>query len=140
MALRKFRFRAWDSLRNAMDYDFTTTETNGDKYFVDIQNGELTVGDIDEHNDYYELVLMQFTGLPDKKGVEIWESDIVKIPEHYDGDMLIPEVFCEVMFEDGMFCAKGNGQYDWYSIDEVQIDNYEIEVVGNIYETPNILS
>ena len=68
----------------------------------------------------------EFTGLLDKKGVEIWEGDILKtwIPIR----PRIAKENCEVTFGDGVFLC---GDYPLKLIDG--------EVIGNIYENPSLL-
>ena len=85
----------------------------------------------------YEL--MQYTGLKDKNGVEIYEGDIVE----YDG-----HTRAKVIFKSGCFIG-----YDGYatSSDEAYLlleadstpfngDEFELEVIGNIYENPDLLT
>ena len=77
--------------------------------------------DLVEHPNgmmYENCKLMQYTGLKDKNNKEIYEGDIVK---WYNG---IEEVF----FGDGKFQA---GVY--------LLDEKEFEVIGNIYENPELL-
>jgi uncharacterized phage protein (TIGR01671 family) len=71
--------------------------------------------------------LMQFTGLHDKNGKEIYEGDILKTP--YNN--------AEVKFKDGQFgILKNNSRYgrDFTSC----MSNFEI--IGNIYENPELPS
>jgi len=70
-------------------------------------------------NRMYDINL--FSGLKDKKGKEIYEKDIV----NYGAD---PSV---VVFENGCFWSRA-GQYELYI-------HRDIEVIGNIYENPELL-
>jgi len=83
-----------------------------------------------------ELDIQMFTGLLDSHGKEIYEGDLIriKIPINYDNPLITHEYF-SVVFDDGMFCLKmseGNFQLCEYL-------NQEAEVVGNIYENPELL-
>ena len=70
-----------------------------------------------------DFLLMQYTGLLDKNGKEIYEGDIL---EFYDGDRKD-----EVVFEQGFFRYKD---------DCTPIFQVECEVIGNIYENPELLT
>lgn len=74
--------------------------------------------------------LMQFTGLKDKKGKEIYEGDIVKFD---DGEIVEVVLFCGAFMpklEKGQ-CVKIN-----YDAKPVWQDG---EVIGNIYENKELL-
>jgi hypothetical protein len=65
---------------------------------------------------------LQFTGLPDKNGKEIWEGDIVK----YGVDAY------QVFYEGGAYCLKKD---IWFSDNAAK----HFEVIGNIYSNPELL-
>lgn len=87
-----------------------------------------------------DIILMQSTGLKDKNGVEVFESDIVRSCRLVNGH--IYEYVGQVKFVD----------FSWNIVDKVDTydpfynytDGYpdeiwEIEVIGNIYQNPELL-
>lgn len=73
-------------------------------------------------------VLMQFTGLQDAKGNEIYEGDIVRIGS------FVPQVW-QVGFNRGGFCFFNEGDVFYNDIKYCE----DGEVIGNIYENPELL-
>ncbi len=71
--------------------------------------------------------VMQFTGLFDKSGREIWEGDIVQ------SSHIFPS---KIEFHDGSFCFNSD---DPFPIHFSIYENDDIEVIGNIYENPEVL-
>ena len=123
------RFRAWDKENKKMiDVDILNWN-NGE---VDFIGDGITF--ILKAND---IVLMQSTGLTDKNGKEIFEGDIVKVT---DGDE-------RINFPDGgigTICGLDE-IFMWYIDGQVHnglfdiSQEYYIEVIGNIYENPELL-
>jgi uncharacterized phage protein (TIGR01671 family) len=71
-----------------------------------------------------EVVLMQFTGLQDKNGKDIWEGDKV----------MFGSIYTEVVFKDGCFVFEGTG----YEATMRDHGTHEFEIIGNIYEHPHL--
>ncbi len=81
-----------------------------------------------EGKERSDLILMQFTGLKDKNGKEIYEGDIVKTPAML-GEIEYRE--SEVGFK---LVEMGNGYYG----EDFHLHS-PLEVIGNIYENPDKL-
>lgn len=116
--MREIKFRAW---------------AKNSKQIIQDYNGNLNDKDFE---------LMQFTGMVDKSGVEIYEGDLFG---EMGGDKERPgeyEVFGEVYFD--MDFAGFNVRYPnggWSTLGEhlLQTKNHR-EVIGNIYENPELLT
>lgn len=114
--MREIKFRAWDRERNTMLY-----EPNGDIEPTWILHNNL-------YNPFcpdYEL--MQYTGLKDKNGIEIYEGDIVK--------------WTHPSFKENKVEYKILNISDIRSSNKLEIDaqNGWLEVIGNVHENPELI-
>jgi len=128
--MKEKKFRAWDKeLKEWLD-------PSG---FMLTGNGELYVDDSREWvkpSERDRIELMQFTGILDKNGKEIFEGDILK--EYWEpcGDdaVVCGEYIGEVFYEDAGYWTRSKNHH--HAITET-CDSYE--VIGNIYENPDLL-
>ena len=108
---RTIKFRAWDKTLNKI-HSWSTIENH------------FTLEELLDTN-FFEA--MQYTGLKDKNGVEIYEGDILS----YFGFEY------EVTFEESAFGWSEDGQF--YAFAEMAIDEIEkTKIIGNIYENPEL--
>jgi len=121
---REIKFRAWDGKRMAYADLFDLLENSSEDYFV----GNKTRKGYDNPRPSLhmsECDIMQYTGLKDKNGVEIYEGDVMR---RQNGDYDL------VLFDKGSFCVRHkNGD-----IDLIAYHNH-FEVIGNIYENKELL-
>ena len=78
-----------------------------------------------------DIELMEYTGLKDKNGKEIYEGDILF--ESFG------EKYYKVVFENGSFRAEFEGDFEEHSFDLIDVVAQGCEIVGNIYENPELL-
>ena len=78
----------------------------------------------------HENTVGQYTGLKDRNGKEIYEGDKVKGKDNYNYGLPFNGT---VGFKDGSFVIIGDiiTHYRWM--------DYQIEVIGNIHENPELL-
>lgn len=135
---REIKFRAWDKHIEQMQIvrDIYFDRKTGDtEYFVTKSKFGTHVGNLESHE------LMQYTGLKDVNGVEIYEGDIVRV---------ILSSYEKLVAYVEWFGDEGYPAFDLHQVNEafyfdsnilstVMNDGSEVEVVGNIYENKNLL-
>ena len=115
--MRVIKFRVWDRACNCM----ITNESDSKIYLT---HGVISIGEVWATQD---CELMQYTGLTDKKGKEIYEGDVVKSQDDEGDYATYKDVIQVVEFDTGSF----------YPVSE-KYSKY-FEVIGNIYENPALL-
>ena len=120
----KLRFRAWLTKRQEMDNEIDHISWLEDELYC--------IGDgITYMVSAEDLVLMQSTGLKDKKGKEIFEGDIVKMAK----DVYSEPTYYEVVRHYGGAYRLESKQHGC----ELWLRHTDCEVVGNIYENREFL-
>ena len=80
--------------------------------------------------------MLQYSGLKDKRGREIYESDILCVQTNDDPEDLEWEIV-EVKFKNGCFWIGGNFNQPLYEI--TVNDKVDGEIIGNIFDSPELL-
>ena len=121
--MRDIKFRVWDNERNAM--------FNSKSVDIDFFEGKIEItSDTIRYDEVYtdeikDFELMQYVDCKDKNNKEIYEGDIVKTKEHIG----------QIIYSKGMFFidVKEDFYLPVYNVSEF------MEVIGNIYENPELL-
>ena len=129
---RIIKFRAWDKVAKKMYQEAYLSPDLGIEVTVRTLESAIHKGygadRIKKDFGYDEAVLMQFTGLKDAKGKEIYEGDIVsdsrKGEVYWDEDSLQWWVKIEGTLPNVKLCTQ---------------DRNLFSIIGNIYESPELL-
>ena len=117
---REIKFRAWDKRHNSMEYI-------NDLYWFE-ENG---IHDFNDDN----YIFMQNTGLKDKNGKKIYDSDIVNVTWG-SGKIVCYEVkYCESLGYHYLRDTKNKEDDDIICI----YDYSQMDVIGNVFDNPELL-
>ena len=139
--MREIKFRGKRIDNSKWVYGYLMQMHKPNRMFIGVwqyMGGEATIKD-ELFVSYKEVdpdTIGQFTGLLDKNGKEIYEGDILKLqyPLNYGfAGIHNKEIIVTISFESGCFWFTGEGYTDcnWHFYNEY-------EVVGNIYENPDL--
>lgn len=148
--MRELKFRGFNKFKNKWTYGYPCNKPNAlitefrfdEKLDEFVCCNENCRQDIFRYEDIEEGTLGQFTGVRDKNKNEIYEGDIVKFAVFdlsFDSDENVEKFEKryekdEVVFTNGRFIAGVK-----YGSNESLALMQELEVVGNIYENPELL-
>lgn len=127
--MREIKFRAWDKNKNKM-YQVRGINFDNEDLWLKINETQIMGANL------FEVELMQYTGLKDKNGKEIYKGDILQF--YNDVDYIIKPGYAKVVFKDGAFCCK-HFRYGTEYLANMDMSDMDITVVGNIYENPELL-
>jgi len=123
--MREIKFRAWDHQNNSMFYPHEI-------YF---DEGLKNIRALDTMANYTEngrprFVLMQYTGLKDRNGKEIYEGDLLSWGEYL--------LVCKWEQGDCRYSLYNTKNNIWVEYLDEYI-THEIRVIGSVYENPELL-
>lgn len=130
--MREIRFRAWNTNNGMryMDNDFFigADGTVYDRASRTYDTPNLEIESVDK------MILMQFTGLRDSKGVEIYEGDIVR---QYEGEDYSLDYFVKWYQERCGFWLFTMPMMSAHL--DLSAFRSKLTVIGNIHENPELL-
>lgn len=112
--MRPYKFRAWDKTTGMIHFDFD-----------DLYYNTATI-----NHGVYDVPVMQFSGVLDQEGKEIFERDIIICAWGKSSEVGIVE------FKDGCFKVTGLKRFLDIPL-YLRYPNHK--VIGNIYENPELL-
>jgi uncharacterized phage protein (TIGR01671 family) len=133
--MREIKFRAWFTIKNKMvDHEVLSMSYDKGEGFTFAFDGNTLDEDGNEEGSL-NFELMQYTGLKDKNGVEIYEGDIIYIGHPHKGRTYTgPIIYEKYQFsaKDFYFTHHDNPSDPFESIEYM-------EVIGNIHANPELL-
>lgn len=120
--MREIKFRAWDKENEKMMKVSS----------LHLENKEISVKENGTFRLFRMQDLMQYTGLNDKNGKEIYENDLISCNKHKN---------IVVFFEGGCFKVKylRNSTTTITCTLNSFLEKYKCKISGNIYEHPELL-
>jgi len=128
--MREIKFRAWikedKKMENVKTMGFT------DKTIRCLKKNEFINAYLLRRVSFDDVELMQYTGLKDKNGKEIYENDLISCNKYKN---------IVVFFENGCFKVKysKNDTTNVTCTLDTFLEKYKCKISGNVYENKNLL-
>jgi len=131
--MRELKFRAWDKVNNRMTNNIDLVGGNPCSMIRVLPNN----WQASFYNDQCSFEVMQFTGLKDSKGIDVYEGDILQEKWTFEGKDYARNI--EIKYEEMSncgCCTEDSG----IGFNFQRFGNKgPIEVIGNIFENPELL-
>ena len=132
--MRDIKFRFWDLLHGE---------------WASYSLIEFKSGGIPFHLYDFDIVCQQYTGLTDKDEKEIYEGDIVKLYKNHEAWIIgqclehsLPDYdswVVKMLYGSWQICQKNIGASIMYDYACCEEHHCALEIVGNIYENPELI-
>lgn len=141
MSKPKPKYKYWDGSKMIEGYNFHICADSGDVY-------ECSAGSYGGERDTIpgsseqikEAVLIEYTGLKDKTGAEIYDGDLVEFLYKHPEDQFakLEPVICQIYWHpEGAWCLK------WFdknkTLNGARLNPSKYTVVGNIYQNKDLV-
>lgn len=153
--MREIKFRYWQPDKRKMIVGVSLVELITSGIIAGLRSAERPKTRSEISDQFKNDIFMQYTGLKDKNGKEIYEGDIVRAFDDWGGKKGDPDngkiyPFDGVVEWGGYGCGACHGVYGWHinakqsnelngwdcpNINDIE----EAEVIGNIYENPELI-
>lgn len=137
--MREIKFRFWlenkeEAFMCQPSYFLAGINTDGNPWF-----DKLNTNTHKYTEDQYEITPLQYTGLKDKNGKEVYEGDVAEIQQPTSTTR------GRVEFREASFCFVSerypNGESVIVHLHSIKYqNNWKLEVIGNIYENKDLLN
>jgi len=126
--MRENKFRAWNKKERRLYSPFLLDDIGTDEF------GLYIICEKDYMRGSWEdYIIMQYTGLKDKNGKEIYEGDVIKYREYPNNEK---SELCKIEWLDSY---EGDGFKMTGFVSPAYDYPTDIEIIGNIHENPELL-
>lgn len=137
--MREIKFRAWDKYEERMGEVSFIKYSNVQYHQVSARfNQKERVVDewfnFGSEDGSDNIILMQYTGIKDCNGVEIYEGDILNVSKEYSGSFSPTQV----IFENGAFRTQISHMHNPVPLTEERA--LTLEIIGNIHQNKELLT
>ena len=126
--MKEIKFMVWDKENKEF------LELGGETFLTyDGEKLQVLEGNENYATEYKDIEILQYTGLKDKNGKEIYEGYIIQGLNTWPFEVLIKRGHTRIKWKD--YDKQINEEYLLQSY----INSDELEVAGNIYQNPELL-